>query len=92
MLRSSQKRHLPVGEDPGSFPASHERSEQAEHQSGAVEQHVEAVRDQPETVGPNAVKQLHEGERLEQHTSHLLKIHKLYTLITRWKKLVSCIV
>lgn len=35
---------LPIGEDPGSFPAGHKGSKQAQDQSRAVEQHVEAVR------------------------------------------------
>lgn len=60
---------LPVGEDPGGLPAGHEGSEQAQHQSRAVEQHVETVRDQPQAVGPHAVEQLHEGEGLQQHTA-----------------------
>lgn len=55
----------PVGEDPSGFPASHEGGEQTQDQSGAVEQHVEAVRDEPQAVGPDAIKQLHEGEGLK---------------------------
>lgn len=57
---------LPVGEDPGGFPAGHESSEQAEDQSRAVEQHVEAVGDEAQAVGPDAIKQLHEGESLKR--------------------------
>lgn len=57
---------LPVGEDPGGLPAGHEGGEQAQNQSGAVEQHVEAVRDQAQAVGPNAVEQLHEREGLRK--------------------------
>lgn len=56
---------LPIGEDPGSFPTGHEGSEQAQDQSRAVEQHVEPVWDQSQAVGPNTIKQLHEGESLK---------------------------
>lgn len=59
------KETAPIGEDPGGFPAGHEGSEQAQDQSGAVKQHVETVRDESQTVGPNAIKQLHEGEGLK---------------------------
>ena len=62
---------LPVGEDPGGLPAGHESSEEAEHERGAVEQHVEAVGDQTQAVGPDAVEQLHKRKGLE----HIYILH-----------------
>ena len=56
---------LPERECLGSFPAAHEGGAQAEHQRCAVEQHVEPVRDQPQTVGPDAVQQFHCCEHLK---------------------------
>lgn len=56
---------LPVGEDPGGFPAGHQGGKQAQDQSRAVKQHVEAIRDQSQAVRPNTVKKLDKGERLE---------------------------
>lgn len=60
--------HAPVGEDLGGLPAGHEGGEQPQHQCRAVKQHVEAVGDQAQAVGPHAVKQLHESECLEDIT------------------------
>ena len=39
------------------------RGNKTSEQTSAVEEHVEAVRDEPEGVGPDAIEELHEGKR-----------------------------
>lgn len=60
---------LPIWEDAGGFPSRHESSKQTQDQRWAVEQHVETIWDQAQTVGPDAIEQLHKSERLSQTPS-----------------------
>ncbi len=57
---------LPIRIYPGCFPSGHEGRKQSQNQSGAIKQHVEAIRDQPQTVGPHTIEELHKCEGLNQ--------------------------
>ena len=58
--------HTPiaVGVESRGLPARHERCMQTHQQRRGVKQHVEAVGDEPQAVGPRPVRQLHKREGL----------------------------
>lgn len=58
--------YLPIGENPGCFPSTHQGSKEAHDQSWAVKEHVESIWDQAQTIGQHAIEQLHKGKKLKR--------------------------
>lgn len=80
ILKLASSTTLPIGIYPCCFPSGHEGGKQPQNQSRAVKQHVKAIRDQPQTVGPHTIEELHKREGLhkEQQNCYQYTVGKLY--------------
>ena len=52
----------PIREDACGLPPDHDGGIETHDQRGAVKEHVEAVRDEAQTVGPHSIQQLYKCE------------------------------
>ena len=69
--KTTQDLHAPVaiGVESCGLPAAHEGGVETHHQSCAVKEHMEAIRDEAQTVGPHSIQQLNEREGLRGRES-----------------------
>lgn len=66
-----EKMFLPICKYPSRFPSTHDCSIESHHESRAVKQHVESVRDQTQAVSPYPIHQFHESEHLKEVRRHI---------------------